>query len=357
MLVVLNEAGEASIPLEVAANMDASDISLEVCAFFEPDEETFGVDVHSLDASSQLDPRPYVRLLQLIQERDPDLVHVHPNATGSIVRVLVKILGIPLLSTQHHPHEDFGLAKNVVNGSTNWLNDVIVCPSNVTAASFHDLESALIRLSGTEKLVIPNGVDLAEIRRAREVTPPDLPDGPLVGTASRLVPHKQVHELLRAARRLEDSDVDAKFVVVGDGPERERLEGLAERLEIRDRVLFTGFLPTRAEVHAVMDRLDVFAFPTCSEGFGVAVAEAMALGTTVVVNDIPILHEVVGDAGVFVDATDTDEFANALQSLLEDEPRRVELGAEGATRIEEQFSLEHTTTEYVDLYRRMTAEQ
>jgi glycosyltransferase involved in cell wall biosynthesis len=81
----------------------------------------------------------------------------------------------------------------------------------------------------------------------------------------------------------------------------------------------------------------------------------MALETAVVANDIPILREVVGDAGRFVDATDTERFAAAIGELVDDPDERQELAARASVRVETRFSLERTVAAYVDLYRDVIA--
>ncbi|WP_226010906.1 glycosyltransferase [Halomicrobium salinisoli] len=354
VLVFLNEASESSIPLQVASDIQEPDVDVHVCSFFEPDDNTFGVDVEWLGARSQFDPLAYYRLVKFVRTIDPDVVHIHPNASGSVARVLLSAVGPALVSTEHNVHDHFGRLKRVVNGITNPLNDVVVANSETTRDSLSGWESALLSLTNTPVQVIHNGVDIEAITAAsNQATVSSLPDGFLVGTAGRLVPQKNQSALVRAAAPLLRDRDDSALVIVGDGPLRAELEAVAAELGISDQTHFLGYLPERTDVYAVMDELDVFVFPSQYEGFGVAIAEAMALGTPVVANDIPILREVVGDAGVFLDVSDTAAFAAALTDLAENDCRRTELARRGSERIERRFSLERTVEEHVRMYRRI----
>jgi glycosyltransferase involved in cell wall biosynthesis len=123
---------------------------------------------------------------------------------------------------------------------------------------------------------------------------------------------------------------------------RSELEMLSGRLGIGSSVTFIGWLSKRKEVYTVLSKPELFSFPSHNEGFGMANVEAMATGTPVVVNDIPVLREVVGDAGLFVDATDSQQLADAIEELYHDSDRRERLGERAKDRARTNFSLAET---------------
>lgn len=351
VVYLLNEASETSIPLEVAASLDAPDLEVDVCSFFEPAADTFGVDVYWLGATSQLDPRAYARFVRFVRRRDADVVHVHPNGTGSVIRALLAPTDVGLVTTEHTDHRSFSRPKRAVNGITNALSDVIVVNSNATRESLYGWERWLASRMESRITVIHNGVDVdGTAGQAGSGLAPELPDGVVLGTVGRMVKAKRQDALLRASRRLIEDRDDVHLVLGGDGPLRSDLEALADELGIADRVRFLGRLSERRAAHLVMDGLDVFAFPSEFEGFGVAVAEAMALETPVVANDLPVLREIVGDAGVLVDTTDIDAFAGALEGLLDERGRRERLARRGRNRISEEFPLSATVSAHEELY-------
>ncbi|SDE99506.1 glycosyltransferase family 4 protein [Halorientalis regularis] len=354
VLVFINTATETSNALEIAASMarETDDIEIRVCSFYPPDTQSFGVGVDSLDASSQLDPMAYVRFVRLVRRIDPDIVHVHPQGTGSIVRLLLSLSDLGLVTTEHNTHDDFGRLKRTVNGFTNVLNDALVANSETTRESFASWERRLLDLADVRVPVIYNGVDLETVRAVGGgENRPELPDGFLIGTAGRLVPQKNQAALLEAAAPLVRAYDSVHVVVVGGGPLLDALERKAHNLGISESVQFTGFLPKRETVHEVLRSLDVFAFPSRYEGFGVAAIEAMALGTPVVANDIPVLREVIGDAGVLVDTSDRNRFGNALERLYENDDERADLADAGRRRATNTFPLSDTVSDYAALYR------
>lgn len=355
VLVFVNDTSETSISLEIASHIADENISQTICSFFSPGSPAFGLDVVSLDARSQHDVRAYRRLYALLRGKQPDIFHVHPNATGSIARVLGRLAGVPhLVSTEHNTHSDFSRLKNLINGSTNWLNDVVICNSKTTAVSLRRWENTLLRWSDTEQTVVYNGVNLDSVRRATtDDWRGDLPDGFLIGTAARLVPQKNLTTLIKAACDVITVHADVHLVIVGDGPQRRSLEKFALECDIEDHVHFLGYLPKRTDVHSVMKNLDVYAFPSHYEGFGVAVTEAMAATCPVVVNDIPVLHEIVGDAGIYVDVDDTAAFAAALEKLYCDDEERQRLGQHAGERVERTFSIKNTAENYAAIYKQL----
>jgi len=355
VLVVLNTADESEVPLEVADRVAAvapDDLDQTVCSFYPPGEETFEVEIRSLDATHRIDPGAYRELVSLI--RETDVIHVHPNSVGSVARLVAAVSGTAVVTSEHNTHPDLGTLTTFVNGGTNWLSDIVIAVSEAVADSFGRWEETLLRLGGAETTVIHNGVDVDAVAAAADrPVPVDLPDGFLIGSGGRMVPQKNLATVIEAVAMLAETGRDPHLVLTGDGPKRESLERLAADRGIDDRVLFTGYLDRRADVHALFHELDAYTLPSRHEGWGVAVGEAMAAGLPVVVGDIPPFREVVGEAGRLVDPEDPRALAEHLERLSDDDDLRTELGTAGQRRIRERFPIERTARAHVALYRRL----
>ncbi|HEV3213436.1 MAG TPA: glycosyltransferase [Acidimicrobiales bacterium] len=131
-------------------------------------------------------------------------------------------------------------------------------------------------------VVVPNAIDRA---RLDAVTPVD--GAPELVSVGRLIAHKRVDEAIRALRRLHERGRSVSLAVIGDGPERAPLERLAAALELEEHVVFDGTLDADEDVWAAVSGARVLVAPSDREGFGLAVAESLALGTPVVCVDHP----------------------------------------------------------------------
>lgn len=165
--------------------------------------------------------------------------------------------------------------------------------------------------------VIPCGYDETLVAAVGTPTPPPRPRIAVVG---RLVPYKRVDLVLDAVARLQDRWPELELVVIGRGPEQERLEAQARALGIGERVRFAGHLPSHVDVLREVSGSTVFVSASEIEGFGIVVVEASALGCPIVVSDIAVFREVTaeGTGGLLFRAGDAADLAEQLDRLLAD---------------------------------------
>lgn len=189
------------------------------------------------------------------------------------------------------------------------LPDRIICPSRTTGERMR-------RELGYRRpiFLLPNGVDM---RQAGAVLPADRPVDVIF--TGRLIAEKNVDLLLRALGRLTGEHPPVRGLVVGDGPERHRLERLRSELGLTDSVTFTGYLPGSGDVLAAMKAARVLVLPSTREGFGMVVLEANACGLPVITVRSPgnaaseLIRE--GHNGWVVPA-DVDALAAAVRRAL-----------------------------------------
>ena len=173
-----------------------------------------------------------------------------------------------------------------------------------------------------------------------------------------LQPRKNFDGLIKAFGRLLNSGSDqprypdVQLVIAGGkGWMYEDLAAQVERSGLADRVHFAGFVADE-DLPALYSLADVFAFPSWYEGFGLPALEAMACGTPVVSADNSSLPEVVGEAGLMVDAGDTDGLAVALSNLLSNVDLRAGLAAAGPVQAR-QFTWEASARRLLEVYESM----
>lgn len=217
--------------------------------------------------------------------------------------------------------------------------------------------SAMLR--GRPLTIIPSVVDLDRFRPGLDASAErarlDLVGKRVVGFTGRLVPHKGVDVLLQALRELPQ---DVCLLVVGSGPRLFDLRALARRVGIAERVRFCSGVSDE-ELPRYLSLADVFAFPSQNrlEGFGLAVAEAMATGLPVVVSDVPGVREVIEDGrqGLLVEPLLASDLARKVRTLLDDPAKARAMGDAGRRRAEERFGLGPITRQLLRLYEELGA--
>jgi glycosyltransferase involved in cell wall biosynthesis len=171
---------------------------------------------------------------------------------------------------------------------------------------------------------------------------------PLIGVLGRLVPVKN-HELLFDALRLLPG---AHLVVIGDGELRSNLELLARRLEIMDRVHFTGWVTAVAEA---LSDVDVVVLTSTNEGTPVALIEALAASKPIVATDVGGVRSVLrhGENGLLVGSPQPSRVAQSIKQLLDSPQLRNQFGKAGREYVRTRFSSERLIAEVRSVYRSM----
>jgi glycosyltransferase involved in cell wall biosynthesis len=133
------------------------------------------------------------------------------------------------------------------------------------------------------------------------------------------------------------------------------LRKYAVELNISDYVRWIGYVD-EADKPSLYRLASVFAFPTLYEGFGLMALEAMACGTPVVANEIPVIEEIVGDAAYLVKPDDARAMAGAIIALLLQKPLRESLVNQGLARAT-NFSWRKTAKQTLDVYEKVIREK
>ena len=196
--------------------------------------------------------------------------------------------------------------------------------------------------------VIPLGVELPAIRTARDR------DQSVVEVLylSRLHPKKNVSLLLRAVHAARSQGGKLRLTIAGSGPDgyRAKLEEEAALLSLGDSVRFTGHADGDAK-RALFAGADIFALPSSQENFGIAVAEALAVGLPVIISDqVAIASEVRRARAGLVVPVDVGAMAHGLLTLANDSSLRREMGQRGTTLAAESFSWPRTAELLHELY-------
>ena len=298
-----------------------------------------------------------VTLHEVIRDHGLDLLHVHyalPHATsGWIARTMLRAeaADVRLVTTLHGT--DITLVGQ--DASFRTITQFSIHQSDGITAVSEWLRRETGDAFGVapERIrVIPNFVDTDVYRRDRYPCHRDslAPGGEkIVMHISNFRPVKRVADVVRIHADIR-REVDARLVMIGDGPERQTAEDAARELGTEEEVVFLGKLDSVAELLACAD---LFLLPSEEESFGLVALEALACGVPVVGSAGSGLAEVVEDGvdGHLHEVGDVDAMAASGAALLRDEDRWTSFSRAGRRRAEEHFSADRVVPRYEDYYR------
>jgi glycosyltransferase involved in cell wall biosynthesis len=176
-------------------------------------------------------------------------------------------------------------------------------------------------------------------------------DPPSIVFLGRLVSTKGVHVLLHAVHRLPDCEFHLN--VIGDGPERARLEADVQSLGLEGRVSFRGYLPTNEVEQFLADARAVVMPSLGGEVFGLVALENMLRKKVLIVSELGALTEVVGDAGLTFPAGDAQALARCLRKVLQSQQFSEETGIKAAARAGSLFTPERMVNDHLALYHKV----
>jgi glycosyltransferase involved in cell wall biosynthesis len=294
------------------------------------------------------------RLRRLLREERIDVVHAHSPLPAMGAR-LVAGRRTRLVYTEHNLWQRYHRATYWGNAVTYPRNDLVFAVSEEVRRSIrYPRALSFLRMPPVETLYY--GVEPTILERAPR---PDgvreefgIPPGvPLVGTVANLKPHKGLEYLLRAAVEVRRTLRDVRFLVVGQGDARQRLEAVASELGLDGAVIFSGF---REDALRIASAFDVFAMSSLHEGLSIALIEAMALGKPVVVTRVGGLPEVVRDGrdGILVPPRDPAILAARIVEVLGDQGLRDRLG-QAAHRRAKGFDVRSSIRRSEDAYEEL----
>jgi glycosyltransferase involved in cell wall biosynthesis len=279
-----------------------------------------------------------------------DHLHAHFGTVGSTVGLLVKAVNGCRLSITIHGPDEFDDVPGQHLVAKMQAADHVVCISQFA-------RSQLMRLSPPDCWdkfeVCRLGVDTSHFTPAPQARPADPVRLLSVG---RLAPAKGQLIMVKACAALHQQGVAFELTVVGDGPDRGRLEQAVAQAGLGTQVRFTGALNT-AEVHAELQRADAFVLPSLAEGIPVVLMEAMASGVpcvTTPVNGIPELvrHEL---NGLLATPGDVVSLAEQLGRIVTDHALRERLGVAARAQVCEAFDIQRNVASLSGLFHHMAA--
>lgn len=293
------------------------------------------------------------RLAKFIRKNKIEIVHTH----------LARDYPVASLATRISPQAKLVLTRHVLFPIKFFQKFVLTNTAKIIAVS-SAVETALQKTFPPEKIVsIPNGIEIEKwsradhknLREAFRFEHDILFEAPLIGTIGELKFLKGYEDFILAAQIVAEKYPESYFVVVGkdnsfDQSFRRKLKRMVKVFDLERRFLWLDWIENTAEI---LHALDVFVSASHSESFGLSILEAMASATAVVATETEGAKELIkqNQTGKLVSVSDSVKLAEAISELLNDAPKRKDLGAAAQKSAAERFDLEKMIDETEKLYK------
>lgn len=317
-------------------------------------------DLHDADIPVTLigkrwkfDPLCYWRLRRHIQALRPDIVHTWLFAANAYGRQAAASVGIKHILAGERCVDPWKSAWQLAIDRALTRQTERIVTNSLGVKDFYVSRG----LPAEKFVIIPNGIAPSivsePVTREQLLAELNLPANTrLLGAVGRLWPQKRVKDLIWAADLLKTTRDDTHLLIVGDGPQRGRLERYRDQSHITERVHFLG---EHNDVPRLMQHFDVLWLGSEYEGQSNAILEAMAAGVPVIATDIAGNRDLVvdGTTGYLVPLGDRFEFTRRTHWLLDDAALRQRMGEAGRQRVLAEFTVEKMVERHAALYREL----
>ena len=315
-----------------------------------------GYHVDLLSRQDGIDWKLVLKIYRFCRKNNIDLIHTHgesPWFYGALAANLVPWKRIPCITTIH----GYG-GGDRQNMQSYRLWKILTALSRKVILVSNVLHRELLHAGlSTKKLqTVVNGIPAEsmhhspdrnpELRKVYNIQPDDF----VVGIVARLSAIKNHALLLYAVKQLQKTtEQQVRLLIVGDGPERPKLERLANDLQLKPEVTFCG---KQTNVDTFYNLFDVFVLPSFSEGISMAILEAMAAGIPVIASAVGGNEEIISHEhnGLLFPSNDLDALVRRLRRLLDDPQAGLHLVANALTTISTTFSLKTMLQAYRKIY-------
>lgn len=297
---------------------------------------------------------------KLIKKYQPDIVYAHSSKAGAIARVA----NIGLRSKCiYNPH---GWAFNMRCGKKKRIMytaiEKMAAPfcDKIICISQNEKQSALDKkICREDKLqVIVNGIDIEDYEQRKTAGLNNVSrescgipgNAFVVGMVGRISEQKAPDVFIKAAKQIKEKIPEAHFVIVGDGPDRERIEGYAQKHGIP--LYITGWVENALDY---VDLFDVALLLSRWEGFGLALPEYMLVGKPIVASKVDAIPSIItdGENGLLVDVDDVRGVCEAVVKLFEDSILKIKLISRGSITVHEKYDAKRVSKEHETAFSKM----
>lgn len=294
----------------------------------------------------------YLKLKKVIGDFQPDVVHSHMFHANLLSRLLKLVIKIPKLICTAHSKNEGGMLRMLAYRLTNNLSDL---NTNVSQEAVDEFVRKAAFKQG-QMIAVGNGIDTFhfckkitqnyDFRKKLNISQ----DTHIFVSVGRLTDAKDYPNLLDAFAIVEKVNKNVALLIVGKGELERELKLQCSKLELDSKVFFLGL---RRDIPELMNVANTYVMSSSFEGLPLVIGEAMACENIVVSTDCGGAKEIVGECGFLVPIQDSKALAaKMLYTMNIPETEREKLGKKARERIQEYYSLDVITQQWLDLYRK-----
>lgn len=294
-------------------------------------------------------------IYRFIKKNDIQIVHTHTSKAGILGRWAARLAKVKFIIHTVHGWSFNDYQPFFIHYIFVWLERLTAqFTHKLIVVSYSDKQKGLRNCIGREDkyVLIRYGIDYAEFFSQGQKIKKELginADTLVVGMISCLKPQKSPQDFIKLASLINEILPDVKFVLVGDGILRRKVERSISKFNLQRQVILTGW---RRDIPSILSGIDVFVLTSLWEGLPISVLEAMATSKPVVATHTGGIAEVVseGKTGFLVHPRDINKFTERLTGLLKDKNLRKTIGQNAKNALDFNFTIENMVKNIQALY-------
>lgn len=374
LLPTFNNVSPGRGVLNLAKSLNHSEFEPIICSMRRAESlakreaEKSGIKVIELHMGSVFDFSVLPKLYQILKKEKIDILHnfgFRPEIYGGITGKLAKCKGI-LTTILHNPTQDIILDYGFFIGSImNFLRCLFsyFCEDKIVAIS-NDAKAGLLKLhfpknkikviysTIDEKSLSKTNIDRQKILEKFGLKSNEF----IVGTLSALKPRKDILTLLDAAKIVVMKFPNIKFLIIGKGPQKEKLQKRVKVLKLENHVIFRDFIEEVSEAYAIFDLL---VLSSLTEGLPATLLEAMYLEIPIVATNVGGVPEIIenGISGILVPPQNPKILAEAIIKIYKNPNLAKSMAQKAKEKFEKCFTLDKMGKEYENIYKELISKK
>jgi glycosyltransferase involved in cell wall biosynthesis len=348
VLALAKHLNKDKIRCDLAVTLEQNSQDLELVKHYKQKcGETFEIPM-----SGRFDLTVINKLVQLIKERNIDIIHTHGYKSDILGVIAAKKAGIQSIVTPH----GFENADDLKLRTFIWLG----CKSMKFADKVVPLSPQLCddsRRHGVKEqrlVYVQNGVDLSEVEEQRLLPKAINSNEKRIGFVGQMISRKNIFDILDIFNDLSNKHQNLKLILLGDGEQRAELELYANKLTHNNKIEFLGFREDRLEL---LQSFDLFVMTSTLEGIPRCLMEATAMGVPVAAYNIAGIDQLITheQSGLLAKLGDKETLSKYWEKLLFDIDYATELTNNARDYVNEHYSAQRMANEYTDLFNTMVS--